>query len=579
MSKTCAQELLVVVTMLACVYSTTICAQDVVTPDTVEQRNRAKEEAAERERLLKAPHVDLQGNKINVEGQLTLPEETPCFKTDKFLLEIPAQLPQRTHDLGGSSKLFDHFRFAKDTLQKYTGRCIGRQGIGIILKILTNQLLNKGYTTTRLGIPEQDMSTGTLKLTFIPGIIHQIRFPDPAITGRFNAFPARAGDLLNLRDLEQGLEQMKRVTSQDVNMEITPANQLGESDIVISVKRIKPWKLIASLDDTGAKGTGKLQAGLTLGLDNLFDASDILTIGTGSDGERNREAKGTQSYNASYSIPFGYWTYTLSASDSQYHQRISGVNQTFVSSGNAQNLDNKISYMLYRNQLQKNTLQFRTVRRWSHSYIDDTEVAVQYRNTTFAELALIHKHFIGKSQLDMTFSYRWGTPWFDAMSDPGDLPSNSPKLNYQLETFDATLVTPFKAWDKDLSYTATLRAQNSNSSLYASEWFVIGNRWSVRGFDGDNSLGAESGFFLRNDLAIPIANSSHSVYVGIDYGKVYGANASSLLGDQLAGAVLGMRGEIIKGMGYDIFVGTPLNKPDGFITDATTAGFSLYYQF
>jgi hemolysin activation/secretion protein len=40
-----------------------------------------------------------------------------------------------------------------------------------------------------------------------------------------------------------------------------------------------------------------------------------------------------------------------------------------------------------------------------------------------------------------------------------------------------------------------------------------------------------------------------------------------------------MRGEIIKGMGYDIFVGTPLNKPDGFITDATTAGFSLYYQF
>ncbi|WP_196302056.1 POTRA domain-containing protein, partial [Ralstonia solanacearum] len=34
-------------------------------------------------------------------------------------------------------------------------------------------------------------------------------------------------DLLNLRDLEQGLEQMKRVASQDVDMQIVPTDVPG----------------------------------------------------------------------------------------------------------------------------------------------------------------------------------------------------------------------------------------------------------------------------------------------------------------------------------------------------------------
>ncbi|WP_196304116.1 POTRA domain-containing protein, partial [Ralstonia solanacearum] len=49
----------------------------------------------------------------------------------------------------------------------------------------------------------------------------------------------------NLRDLEQGLEQMKRVASQDVDMQIVPTDVPGVSDVVISVKRAKPWTVVA----------------------------------------------------------------------------------------------------------------------------------------------------------------------------------------------------------------------------------------------------------------------------------------------------------------------------------------------
>ncbi|EON16702.1 outer membrane hemolysin activator protein [Cupriavidus sp. GA3-3] len=72
---------------------------------------------------------------------------------------------------------------------------------------------DKSYVTTRVLVPEQDLSSGTLKLALLPGVIGELRFADPNLWGtRKSAFPAPRR-LAELRDLEQGLEQMKRVPS------------------------------------------------------------------------------------------------------------------------------------------------------------------------------------------------------------------------------------------------------------------------------------------------------------------------------------------------------------------------------
>lgn len=545
----------------------------VETTDTEELRNRAKQEALERERQLQAPNVNLQGEIPKIEAFKLPIGETPCFVIHNFKLEVSSQVSPEAQRAGGIVLPLDRFHFAQDFLEQYTGQCIGREGINMLVKGVTSKIIERGYSTTRIGIPEQDMSTGTLKLTLVPGMIHELRFAEAATTGTWkNAFPTGAGKILNLRDLEQGLEQMKRVTSQDVDMQIIPAEKLGESDIVISVKRIKPWKAIATLDDSGAKGTGKTQAGLQFGLDNLFGINDLLNLGINSDGDRNSRMRGTQGNSLSYSAPYGYWTSTLSASDSTYHQRIAGATQSFVSSGKSQNLELKIAWLFHRDQFSKNTLQFRTGKRWSHSYIDDTEVFVQKRNTTLAELAWVHKHNIGQSQLDTTLAYRWGAPWFGAQG------GSDPRYRYALQTLDINLVAPFSYKERPLSYTATFRAQNANSALYTSEWFAIGNRWTVRGFDGESSLGAEKGFFMRNELGIPISGTAQSAYIGLDFGKVFGDNAANLLGTKLAGIAFGLRGGLARGMTYEIFSSWALYKPQHYRTDEPALGFNLIYQ-
>jgi len=549
------------------------------TSDTEELRNRARQEEQERERQRQLPSVNLQGSTPEA-APFQLPvSEKPCFAIHRFVLEIPAQLSPEAQRNGASTLPQDRFRFAQDYLEQYSGRCLGHEGINLIVKGLTSKILEHGYSTTRLGIPEQDLSSGTLKLTLIPGLIHELRFADTQTAGTWkNAFPTSAGKLLNLRDLEQGLEQMKRVSSQEVDMQIVPAGNLGESDIVIAVKRGKPWKASVTLDDSGAKGTGKNQAGLQLGWDNPLGANDMLNIGINTDADRNNDMRGTQGNNLSYSVPFGYWTTTLSAYESRYHQRIMGAAQSFVSSGKSQSMEAKISYLFHRDQFSKDSLQFRTAKRLSHSYIDDTEIEVQKRSTTLAEIALIHKHNIGQAQLDATLAYRWGAPWFGAQTEPADLPGTSPRYRYSLETLDVTLTMPFALNERPLSYSATLRAQNTNTALYASEWFSIGNRWTVRGFDGEASLGAEKGFILRNEIGIPITNTAQTAYVGLDFGKVYGENVQYLIGNKLAGIVAGLRGNLTQGMTYEIFAGAALYKPHNYRTDEPAAGFNLMYQ-
>ena len=448
------------------------------------------------------------------------------------------------------------------------------------MKKLTTHILDKGYTTTRIGIPEQNLSSGTLKLTLVPGMIRAIRFePDETAVSWKTAFPARPGDLLNLRDLEQGLEQIKRVPSQDADMQIVPGDNPGESDILINHKQNKAWKTTATLDDTGSNGTGKLQGSLNLSIDNLLGINDLFNMGINNDAGNKGGNRGTKGNNAYYSMPFGNWMFTLSGSTYQYHQRIAGLYQTFVSSGESKNLELKMSYLLRRDQNSKSTIQFRTAKRWNNSFIDDTEIAVQRRNNTLAEIALIHKHNIGQSQLEITLSQRSGVHWFGAQQDLDNRLASDPTFFYDMSVLDITLGIPFTVANRPVKYTGTLHGQTSNSSLYASEYIAIGNRWTVRGFDGETSLAAERGWFIRNEYETPVPETSQSVYIGLDMGMVYGNNVSNLVGDHLAGTALGLRGSLFKGMYYDLFSSWPIYKPQHYPTSSPATGFSLSYQF
>ncbi len=70
-------------------------------------------------------------------------------------------------------------------------------------------------------------------------------------------------------------------------MEIVPGDNPGESDIVITRKQAKMWRLGLSLDDSGTETTGRYQGGVTLSLDNPFSLSDLLYFSASHDLDNN----------------------------------------------------------------------------------------------------------------------------------------------------------------------------------------------------------------------------------------------------------------------------------------------------
>lgn len=107
----------------------------------------------------------------------------------------------------------------------------------------------------------------------------------------------------------------------------------------------------------------------------------------------------------------------------------------------------------------------------------------------------------------------------------------------------------------------------------------IGNRYTVQGFDGERTLLGESGWYVRNEVASYIPRIHSSVYVNLDVGAVYGPSTDILTGRFIAGTALGIRGQFKSGLFYDAFVGVPLYKPSGYVTDHVTTGFQAGIRF
>ncbi|VBB09343.1 polypeptide-transport-associated shlb-type [Lucifera butyrica] len=529
--------------------------------DIEDQNRRARQEAQDRQQRAESPDVFLQKGG-NGEHTIQLPEETPSFVIHTFQLE---------------GDHLENFLWLQPLLNQYAGAKIGKEGINLLAKLLTESLIDRGYITTRVLIPQQNLSSGVLRFRILPGIIQDIRFVDPTIRGIWqSAFPVRPGDILNLRDLEQGLEQMKRVPSQDVDMQLLPGDKPGASMVAITVKQAKPWKVIFSLDDSGSQATGKLQESATFSYDNFLGINDLFNVSLNCDADRAGSDRGTSGNSFYYSFPQGYWTYSISHSYYQYHQTVANSGNSFVSSGQMDDWNIEAERLLHRDQRQKTSLAFAVSTGLNQYFMDDTEIGVERQQITTAKLALRQKQYNGQTVLNWELAAQRGVPWFGAEPDPQASSADSPTTRFTVWTADATLTAPVHFGNPKAQYTAVLHGQYTKNTLFASQCLSIGNRYTVRGFDGEQTLSGETGWYWRNELSFPQANSGE-FYLGLDCGHVYGPTSALSPGRFLLGSVLGVRGNW-QGAQYDVFLGFPLRKPAALETASPTLGFQLIYQ-
>ncbi|WP_159567768.1 ShlB/FhaC/HecB family hemolysin secretion/activation protein [Budvicia diplopodorum] len=504
------------------------------------------------------------------EGSSTIerfPVETPCFPINQV-------------ELSGSP-FITNWLLLNGIAGQGNHQCLGGQGINLLMSALQNRIIEGGYVTTRVLAPPQDLTSGTLQLQILEGRVNQIVLtPDSDSYIRlFNTIPSGEGDRLNLRDIEQGLENLKRVPTAQADIQLVPGEQPGETNLAVSWKQARHWRLGASLDDSGTVSTGRYQGGVTLYLDNPLSVNDSFYISGGHD-LQGRGQRGTKNYTAHYSLPYEYWTFAVTTSSNSYHQTVAGAIENYQYSGDSNNLTLSASRLIHRNATQKTTLSYDVLVKSSKNYVNDTEIEVQRRNTSAWRLGLQHRHYIAAATLDAGITYQQGNRWFGAQPAPEEYNGQATALS-KITQLSANLDLPFSLFGQQFSYRTQYQRQlASSTALTSQDRFSIGGRWSVRGYDGELSLSADRGWYTRNELAwrLPEPVQNHEFYLGMDYGEVGGKGSEYILGKHLAGAVTGLRGYLLN-TSYDVFAGIPTSKPDGFQTDPVTLGFNLNWQY
>src|ERR1700759_4863625 len=84
----------------------------VVTGGEQDQRTRQQQQAREREQTVNAPAV--RSSLAPSPGFPALPAETPCFRLDSIVVEVPAALPTEVRAQGPSALPLDPFAFARE---------------------------------------------------------------------------------------------------------------------------------------------------------------------------------------------------------------------------------------------------------------------------------------------------------------------------------------------------------------------------------------------------------------------------------------------------------------------------------
>jgi hemolysin activation/secretion protein len=549
-------------------------------------REQERSDARQKEQK-KNVDVRLEGSSPTLKNNVIPDDETPCFPIDEVVLvgEKSESFQWLLKTISSTDNVITHplattYTQSSKKNADILGRCLGVTGIGVIISQLQNRLIDKGYVTSRILAGSQDLTTGILELTLVLGEINDIRFSDENFYG--NTLPMSIGDILNLRDIEQALESIKRLPSVDADINILPAEgenkKPGDSDLLIDWNQSSPVRIVANVDNFGSESTGIYQGGLSLAYDNLFGLHEIMTLSFNHDvGGAEPLKGGTESYSFSYTVPYKNWDVAVNFSKNTFFQTVQGPFEKFQFSGESHNASLAFTRLVHRDSVRKINLTLGGWFRSSKNFTNDSENPNQRRRTSGYEMSVDYREFIRSSILNASVTYRRGTGAFDALDAPEAL-FNEGVSHPSIMKTNVQFSTPFSIGSQRFTYSSEWRRQLNRDRLITQDRFSIGGHFTVRGFDGESTLLAERGWLIRNDFALALGQSNHQLYLGIDYGEVGGFLSEFLIGDYLSGAVIGVKGGI-KSISYDAFFGQPIHQPDGFITDNFIAQFSLHWVY
>lgn len=507
-----------------------------------QQQQRLQQDQQQRDALTQAHQVELQKTE-------SAPASGPCFEINQISLQQASLITPDTQ---------------KRLVAPYINQCLSLDRINQLVRAISEWYVQRGYITSRAFLTEQNLSHGTLNITVLEGKLEAIHLQGASARQLNMAFPTRAGRILNLRDIEQGMEQINRLRTTPVQIEIIPSSQPGYSIVNLTSTPEFPLTLGLNMDNSGQRSTGIGQLSGSLVGNDLLGVADRWFV-SGGRSSAFSDWRDAQNFQAGVSVPYGYGLLDYSYSWSNYHSRFNANSFDWYSNGD--NISNRLSgsWVLFRNGQIKTGLQLGLNHYVSHNWLNETLLQSSSRKLTSLQIGFNHTQKIAGGVATLNPMLSRGMPWFDAESDKGKS-DDFPKAEFRKWSVSSSYQRPVtqKMW-----WLSSFYAQWSPDRLYGSERLTIGGENSVRGYK-EQYLSGDVGGYLRNELNYSLftlpAIGEVSTTLALDGGWLQSDKQDRYAAGTLWGSSLGL-GTRNAHVSTQLSLGIPVSYPNYLAPD------------
>lgn len=198
------------------------------------------------------------------------------------------------------------FPWLIDKTAGFVGQCLGATSLKRLRDHLTLALLARGFVTSRVIFPKQNLSAGELIIELIPGRVGKIVNEGQPIGVNWFPLATQPGGLLNQSNLDQSLENFRRLPSQtQARFELIPGEILGASDLRLVHGQGNRLRGNLALDDGGSKSTGRYQLSGSLSIDSPLGLYDSLALTYNTNANARNQVLGSRASGVQWNVPLG----------------------------------------------------------------------------------------------------------------------------------------------------------------------------------------------------------------------------------------------------------------------------------
>ncbi|OOF40101.1 hemin-binding protein [Rodentibacter mrazii] len=451
----------------------------------------------------------------------------------------PKQKEETISDLSQVCLPYESVRFVGFTLIDPTpfapkpNECLNEVRLNQLSQDITAAYLKKGYIYNPFRF--EDDHSGKLTIRVTEGRVSKISGNNKRLNFS-TLLPNVEGQALNIKDLDQALDQANKMPGSKVTVDVLPATN-GEIELAFVNEETSRISGFVGLDNFASQRTGRWQAKTGIQFDSPLGLSDTLYVNAAHT-LKSFHQNYSRSLSFFHTIPYGYWTFSSFGSFSSFKSDIPLQYLKAQQNGKTWQIAFRTDYTFQRDSNSISSLYVQLERSKSRSYFQDSLIRLQSPTLTTAQFGINHLQLFPNGSLIADFSYERGLKWWNATPNQG---RDQPEGQFNLWRSDLQLHYYHQIKSQIFHQSARLIGQYSKNYLPAIKQADLLGRYSVRGFN-DLSQSAEKNLVLQNNIGWLYRYNQWQLepYLGVDLG-IQKTTASDAKSQKAFGYAVGIK--------------------------------------